>query len=56
MEDGQKNLEKKVYGHQNGTSSVRDCIEGCIELGVKNITLLFFQLKIGNVQNSKLTH
>ena len=34
--------KKRVYGHQNGTSSVRDCIEGCIELGVKNITLFVF--------------
>ena len=34
--------KKRVYGHQNGTRSVRDCIEGCIELGVKNITLFVF--------------
>ena len=34
--------KKRVYGHQSGTRSVRDCIEGCIELGVKNITLFVF--------------
>jgi len=34
--------KKRVYGHQSGTSSVRDCIEGCIEIGVKNITLYVF--------------
>ena len=34
--------KKRVYGHQNGTRSVNDCIEGCIELGVKNITLFVF--------------
>ncbi len=33
---------KRVFGHENGTNSVRECIEGAVELGVKYVTLYVF--------------
>ncbi len=32
----------RVFGHENGVKSVRDITEGCVELGVKNLTLYAF--------------
>ena len=34
--------KKRVFGHENGTNSVRECIEGAVELGVKYVTLYVF--------------
>jgi len=46
MEDGQKKInQKRIFGHKNGTESVRDCISGSIEIGVKNITLYVFSME-----------
>ena len=33
---------KRVFGHENGTNSVRECIEGAVEIGVKYVTLYVF--------------
>ena len=33
---------RRVFGHENGTNSVRECIEGAVELGVKYVTLYVF--------------
>lgn len=33
---------KRVFGHQNAVSSVRDAVEGCVELGVQYLTLYAF--------------
>ncbi|NER12578.1 isoprenyl transferase [Leptobacterium flavescens] len=32
----------RVFGHENGAKSVREVVEGCAELGVKNLTLYAF--------------
>ena len=32
----------RVIGHENGTKSVREIVEACAELGVKNLTLYAF--------------
>ena len=32
----------RVFGHENGTKSVRETIEACAELGIKNLTLYAF--------------
>jgi undecaprenyl diphosphate synthase len=37
--------QKRIFGHKNGTESVRDCISGSIEIGVKNITLFVFSME-----------
>ena len=37
--------QKRIFGHKNGTESVRDCISGSIEIGVKNITLYVFSME-----------
>ena len=37
--------QKRIFGHKNGTESVRDCISGSIEIGVKNITLYDFSME-----------
>ena len=49
MEDGQKKLEKKrAFGHENGTKSVRDCIDQSLRLGIKNLTLYVFSTENWN--------
>ena len=40
--------KERVFGHENGTESVRDCISGSIEIGVKNITLYVFSMENWN--------
>ena len=40
--------KQRVFGHENGTKSVRDCISGSIEIGVKNITLYVFSMENWN--------
>ena len=37
--------KKRVFGHESGTRSVKDCIEGCIEIGIKNVTLYVFSME-----------
>ena len=37
--------QERIFGHKNGTESVRDCISGSIEIGVKNITLYVFSME-----------
>ncbi len=32
----------RVFGHENGTKSVRETVEACAELGIKNLTLYAF--------------
>ncbi len=34
--------EKRVFGHQKGTSAVKEVVEGCAEIGIKNLTLYAF--------------
>lgn len=34
--------QDRLYGHYHGVQSVRDIVEGCAELGVKNLTLYAF--------------
>ena len=40
--------KQRVFGHENGTKSVRDCISGSIEIGVRNITLYVFSMENWN--------
>tara|TARA_Y200000002_G_scaffold123328_1_gene101143 strand:+ start:4 stop:732 length:729 start_codon:yes stop_codon:yes gene_type:complete len=37
--------KKRVFGHESGTRSVKDCIEGCVEIGIKNVTLYVFSME-----------
>ena len=36
--------KKRIFGHTNGIDSVRETIEACIELGIKNLTLYVFSV------------
>lgn len=38
----------RVYGHQHGVISVRECSEGAAEIGIKYLTLYAFSTKTGN--------
>lgn len=38
----------RVFGHQNGVISVRDTVEGAVELGVKHLTLYAFSTENWN--------
>lgn len=38
----------RVFGHQNGVVSVRDTVEGAVELGIKNLTLYAFSTENWN--------
>ncbi|WP_019037108.1 isoprenyl transferase [Psychroflexus tropicus] len=38
----------RVKGHERGTKAVRDTVEGCAELGVKNLTLYAFSTENWN--------
>ena len=44
----QKQGLKRVMGHEKGTKSVREVVEGCSELGVKNLTLYAFSTENWN--------
>jgi len=37
--------KKRIFGHKNGTKSVKECISGSIEIGVKNVTLYVFSME-----------
>ena len=36
--------KKRIFGHTNGINSVRETIESCVELGIKNLTLYVFSV------------
>ena len=38
----------RVFGHENGTKSVRATVEACAELGIKNLTLYAFSTENWN--------
>ena len=40
--------KKRAFGHENGTNSVRECIDASIKLGVKNLTLYVFSTENWN--------
>src|SRR5210317_634198 len=40
--------QRRVFGHKNGVTSVREAIEGCGELGVKFLTLYAFSTENWN--------
>ena len=39
---------KRTFGHENGTKSVRECIDQSIKLGIKNLTLYVFSTENWN--------
>ncbi len=40
--------KKRAFGHENGTKSVRDCIDQSMKLGIKNLTLYVFSTENWN--------
>ena len=38
----------RLFGHQHGVLSVREVVEGCVEAGVKNLTLYAFSTENWN--------
>ncbi len=40
--------KKRAFGHENGTSSVKECIDASIRLGIKNLTLYVFSTENWN--------
>ena len=40
--------QKRAFGHENGTKSVRDCIDQSLRLGIKNLTLYVFSTENWN--------
>ena len=38
----------RIFGHENGTKSVKDVVEGCAEIGIKNLTLYAFSTENWN--------
>ncbi len=40
--------EDRIFGHQNGVTSVRNCAEACAEIGVKYLTLYAFSTENWN--------
>ncbi len=43
-----KQGEFRSFGHEHGVKSVRDTVEGCVELGVKYLTLYAFSTENWN--------
>ena len=37
--------KQRVFGHKNGTDSVRECIEGAAEVGINYVTLYVFSIE-----------
>jgi len=37
--------KQRVFGHKNGTDSVRECIEGAAEVGINYVTLYVFSME-----------
>lgn len=44
----QKKSEERIFGHQNGVESVRDCAEACAEIGIQYLTLYAFSTENWN--------
>ena len=40
--------KKRAFGHENGTKSVRECIDQSLRLGIKNLTLYVFSTENWN--------
>ncbi|MDB4098038.1 isoprenyl transferase [Flavobacteriaceae bacterium] len=40
--------KKRAFGHENGTKSVKECIDQSIKLGIKNLTLFVFSTENWN--------
>ena len=45
---------KIIFGHTSGINSVRETIESCVELGIKNLTLYVFSLENWNRPKSEV--
>ncbi|UOB18876.1 isoprenyl transferase [Abyssalbus ytuae] len=43
-----KQGKKRIFGHQHGTNAVREAVEGCAEIGIKNLTLYAFSTENWN--------
>ena len=37
--------KQRIFGHENGTKSVKECISGALDLGIKNLTLYVFSME-----------
>ena len=37
--------KQRIFGHENGTKSVEECISGALDLGIKNLTLYVFSIE-----------
>ena len=40
--------KKRAFGHENGTNSVKECIDASMKLGIKNLTLYVFSTENWN--------
>jgi undecaprenyl diphosphate synthase len=40
--------EKRAFGHENGTNSVKECIDASMKLGINNLTLYVFSTENWN--------
>ena len=37
--------KQRIFGHENGAKSVKECISGALDLGIKNLTLYVFSME-----------
>jgi len=44
----QKQGKKRIFGHKNGAKAVREVVEGCAEIGIRNLTLYAFSTENWN--------
>ena len=44
--------EDRIYGHQHGVDSVRECTEA-VEIGVKHLTIMLFLPRTGTDRKKK---
>lgn len=44
----------RLFGHQHGVISVRECVEGCVEIGIKYLTLYAFSTENWNRPESEV--
>ncbi|MEZ5046068.1 MAG: isoprenyl transferase [Chitinophagaceae bacterium] len=44
----------RLFGHQHGVISVRECVEGCVEIGIKYLTLYAFSTENWNRPESEI--
>ena len=40
-----KKGKQRIFGHENGTKSVEECLSGALDLGIKNLTLYVFSME-----------